>query len=158
MKKIMIVLLVAATFGIQETKAQVSVHINIGNQPAWGPTGYNYAGFYYLPDINCYYDINRSMFIYPNGPRWVYARHLPSRYRTVNLYHTYKVVVNQPDPYRYNRAHVREYARYRNRYDQPMIRDSRDNRYYANPGHPKHKDWKHDRRGRHDNRRNDHRR
>ncbi len=160
MKKMIIaLLLLGATVSVQEARAQVSVNINIGSQPAWGPTGYDHADFYYLPDINCYYDITRSMFIYPNGNRWVYTRTLPPHYRSVNLYNTYKVVVNQPSPYRYNNVHIREYARYKGIRNQPLIRDSRDSRYYASKGHPMHQQWEKGQRGRVDaGPRNDHRR
>ena len=40
------------------TQAQVSVRLNIGTPPQWGPVGYDNARYYYLPDIECYYDIN----------------------------------------------------------------------------------------------------
>lgn len=142
MKKIIIVLFLFTGMAVtKEAEAQVSVNINIGNQPAWGPTGYDYVNFYYLPEINCYYDVIRGQFIYLSGSRWVYTRSLPSRYRTYNLYNTYKVVVNQPRPYRYNRTHIREYARYRGMHNQPVIRDSRDVRYYQSRQHPQHSQW-----------------
>jgi hypothetical protein len=150
MKKLLIALfLLTGMMATKEAKAQVSVNINIGNQPAWGPVGYDYVNFYYLPEINCYYDVMRGQFICLSGPRWVYMRSLPPRYRSYNLYNTYKVVVNQPSPYRYNSTHVREYARYRGMRSQPVIRDSRDSRYYESRYHPQHKQWKreHGRRG-----------
>lgn len=137
----MALLLAGATLTATESKAQVNVHINIGSQPGWGPTGYNHADYYYLPDINCYYDINRRQFIYPNGNRWVYASALPGRYRNVNLYNTYKVVINQASPFRYNEAHMRAYGRYKGVRNQPVIRDSRDERYYASQDHPRHNQW-----------------
>jgi hypothetical protein len=150
MKKLMIALfLVTGMVATKAANAQVSVNINIGNQPAWGPTGYDYVNFYYLPEINCYYDVMRGQFIYLSGSRWIYTRSLPSRYRSYNLYNTYKVVVNQPNPYRYNRNHMREYARYRGMRNQPVIRDSRDSRYYESRQHPQHSQWvrDHNRRG-----------
>lgn len=142
MKKIMIALfLFAGTIASQEAKAQISVNINIGNQPAWGPTGYDHVDYYYLPDANCYYDVARSQFIYLNGNRWMYGHSLPSRYRGVNLYNTYKVVVNRPNPFRNNQSDIRQYARYKGTRNQPVIRDSRDTRYYANQQHPQHQQW-----------------
>lgn len=154
MKKLMIALfLVIGMVATKEANAQVNVNINIGNQPAWGPTGYDYVNFYYLPEINCYYDVMRGQFIYLSGSRWIYTRSLPSRYRSYNLYNTYKVVVNQPRPYRYNRNHMREYARYRSMHNQPVIRDSRDTRYYQSRQHPQHSQWlKEQNRGGPDNR------
>lgn len=142
MKKVMIALfLLAGTVISREAKAQVSVNINIGNQPAWGPTGYDYVDYYYLPDANCYYDVARSQFIYPKGNKWVYGRNLPSRYRGVNLYNTYKVVVNRPNPFRNNQSDIRQYSRYKGIHNQAIIRDSRDSRYYASQQHPQHRQW-----------------
>lgn len=90
------------------------VSINISNQPAWGPTGYDYAAYYYLPDINIYYDVNRSLFYYQSGSRWVSAQYLPPSYRSYDLYSLYKVVINYDSPWQYNRTHRTMYSKYRN--------------------------------------------
>jgi len=133
MKKVMIALfLFAGTAITPAAKAQVNVQVNIGSQPAWGPTGYDHADFYYLPEINCYYDIARAQFIYLQGNNWVYGNSLPGRYHNPNLYNMYKVVVNQPTPYRYNQTHINEYARYKTVHNQQVIRDSHDARYTQN--------------------------
>lgn len=73
-------------------KAQVSVHLNIG--PAWGPVGYSDVQYYYLPDVEAYYDVPSSMFIYYEGRSWVRRSYLPSRYRNYDLYGGYKVVMH----------------------------------------------------------------
>ena len=133
MKKLMIALFLFAGVAFsQQANAQVSVNINIGSQPAWGPSGYNHADFYYIPSINCYYDITRGQYVYMQGTRWIYAPQLLPRYRGFDLYRSYKVVINQPNAYRYNRAHMTQYARYKNNYNQPMNRDNRDYRNYVN--------------------------
>jgi len=89
-------------------QGQLSVRVNIGTPPAWGPAGYNSVHYYYLPDIESYYDVNNSMFIYYQGNRWIHSRTLPYRYRNYDLYGGYKVVMND---YRGNRPydHFREY-------------------------------------------------
>lgn len=136
MKKLMIALLLVtgAAFS-QNANAQINVSINIGSQPAWGPSGYNRADFYYIPAINTYYDIGRCQYVYMNGNSWIYASQLPRQYRNFDLYHSYKVVVNRPAPYRNNRNDIAMYGRYRNVYNQPMNRDNRNYRNYANNGH-----------------------
>lgn len=145
MKKVIIALfLLAGIAAAPEAKAQVSININIGSQPAWGPTGFDHADYYYLPDVNCYYDVTRAQFIYQNGNNWIYGNSLPSRYRGVNLYNTYKVVVNRPTPFRNNQNDIRMYSRYKGNHNQPVIRDSRDSRYYASKGHPQHQQWVND--------------
>lgn len=89
-------------------QGQLSVRVHIGTPPAWGPAGYNSVHYYYLPDIESYYDVNNSMFIYYQGNRWIHSRTLPYRYRNYDLYGGYKVVMND---YRGNRPydHFREY-------------------------------------------------
>ena len=59
-------------------QAQVSVNVNIGSPPAWGPAGYSTVDYYYLPDLQVYYDIRDSQFIYFGGGKWVRSRYLPT--------------------------------------------------------------------------------
>lgn len=75
-------------------QAQVSVNVNIGSPPAWGPVGYSAVDYYYLPDVEAYYDIRNTQFIYFGGGQWIRSRNLPTRYRNYNLYNGYKVVLN----------------------------------------------------------------
>lgn len=74
-------------------KAQVSVQINVGSPPMWGPAGYTEVRYYYLPDVEAYYDVQTSMFIYYGGGTWVHRAHLPSIYSNYDLYGGYKVVM-----------------------------------------------------------------
>jgi|SRR5690606_23448524 len=131
MKKYIIVsFMLAGILMMQNATAQLSININIGNQPAWGPVGYNYVRYYYLPEINVYYDVDAKMFIYPSGRKWVTARYLPRNYGHIDLYKTYKVVINRNyPPYRDNRADIAKYSRYKNIRNQVVIRDSRDRKY-----------------------------
>lgn len=92
--------------------AQVSVNVNIGTPPAWGPVGYSNVDYYYLPDIEAYYDIRASRFIYFSGGRWIRARYLPGPYRNYDLYGGYKVVLNDyhgRTPYIYFKDHKVKY-------------------------------------------------
>jgi hypothetical protein len=75
-------------------QGQVSVNINIGTPPAWGPRGYDHVRYYYLPDVEAYYDVNKAMFIYISGKNWIHRSYLPSRYHNYNLYRGRKVVMN----------------------------------------------------------------
>ena len=75
-------------------EAQVSVNVNLGQPPAWGPVGYSAVDYYYLPDIQAYYDIRNTQFIYFGGGKWNRSRNLPNQYRNYNLYNGYKVVLN----------------------------------------------------------------
>lgn len=119
-----------------QASAQISVSLNIGSQPLWGPVGYDYVDNYYLPDVECYYNVPTRRFIYMDNNRWIHSASLPSRYRGYDLYSGYKVVVNSRDPYRnFDRDRV-TYARYRSMRGQQVIRYSNDSRYYVVKGHP----------------------
>lgn len=151
------------------TQAQLSIRLNIGTPPQWGPSGYDEARYYYLPDIECYYDVPNSMFIYYSGRRWIHSRYLPARYRDYDLYHGYKVVLNDyrgNTPYYMFREHRMRYARgYRGeeqhsireryedhgrRHDAPAYRmdNHRDNERGHDRGHGNERD--HERKDRHD--------
>lgn len=145
MKKMMtIAAIIMSGFLVQQANAQVkvSVNVNLGQQPVWGPTGYDHADYYYLPDIDCYYDVSRKQFIYNSGNRWVYAGQLPARYRSYNLYNSYKVVVNEPKPYLHADVYRNKYRNNKQPHEKQVpIRDSRDEKYYQVKGHPMHNQW-----------------
>ena len=93
-------------------QAQASVNINLGSPPAWGPAGYSAVDYYYLPDVQSYYDIKARQFIYLGDGQWVRSRNLPARYRNYNLYNGYKVVLNDyhgSSPYTHFKSHKVKY-------------------------------------------------
>lgn len=61
--------------------------------PPWGPVGYAGARYYYLPDVESYYDIKDSLFIYLNGNNWIFNNELPAQYANYDIDHGYKVVL-----------------------------------------------------------------
>lgn len=100
-------------------KAQVSLSINIGSQPQWGPRGYDHVDYYYLPEVESYYYVPTRQFIYYSGNRWVHARNLPSRYRGYDLYGGRKVVINSPRPYLHHVNYRSRYGRSSYVYSRP---------------------------------------
>jgi hypothetical protein len=143
MKKIIIcaVLFLSASF-LKEASAQVKVNVsfNIGSQPVWGPAGYDYVQYYYLPDIEAYYYVPNHQFVYLSGSRWVFSSTLPPRYRNYDLNTGYKVVVNRPNAYKYFKGDRVKYGSYRGNHSQTIIRNSNEPKYYVVKGHPKYKD------------------
>ncbi|CAN5404667.1 hypothetical protein BH10BAC2_BH10BAC2_43480 [soil metagenome] len=113
-----------------DAQVRVSINANIGNQPQWGPAGYDYAQFYYLPDLDMYYDVQAMRFVYFDRGRWVYTRALPVSYRNYDLYGGYKVVINDQRPFVRHDAYRNQYKRFKNyRNRQMVIRNSHDPRY-----------------------------
>lgn len=99
-------------FASSTIHSQVSVSVNLGVQPSWGPVGYSSVDYYYLPDIQTYYDIRASQFMYISGGIWIRSRYLPRQYRDYDLDRGYKVVLNDyhgSRPYTQFRYHKEKY-------------------------------------------------
>ena len=61
MKKLLLLLVFLTSYLlIETTSAQVKTKDNIAKQPIWGPVGYNYVKYYYLQDIQTYYNVNKK--------------------------------------------------------------------------------------------------
>jgi hypothetical protein len=132
MKKIILTAaIIIGCLSLKSTYAQVhiSLGVNISNQPEWGPVGYDHADYYYVPDIGVYYDIPAHQYVYMDNNVWVRRTYLPERWRGYDLYHGYKVVLNQPRPWVHDVDIRARYVGYRGRRDQVIIRDSYDHRY-----------------------------
>jgi hypothetical protein len=143
MKKLLIIL-GFALFGLgpAESVAQVSVGFNIGLQPIWGPTGYDYVDYYYLPDIDMYYDVPGHHWVYFDGSSWIESPVLPERYRDLDLYGVHKIVINEPRPWLRHNEYREKYSSFRGHRGQEVIRDSHENKYWENKEHPEHSKWK----------------
>lgn len=137
---------------MEQPKAQVRFNVNIGIQPNWGPRGCDYAEYYYLPEYEVYYHVPAAKFIFWGGNDWIFASNLPNRFGRIDLFNTFKVVINEPHPYLYhNQIAARYYYpnRWRGRgadqigYDRRFDNDDRyergleyrrDDRYYGGNG------------------------
>jgi hypothetical protein len=98
LKLIMIVVFLSGAL-----KSQVSVNVSVGSPPLWGPVGYTEVQYYYLPDVEAYYDVHTAMFIYYDGGVWIRRSGLPVHYRYYDLYNGYKVVLTD---YRGNEPYI----------------------------------------------------
>ncbi|WP_185960382.1 hypothetical protein [Pedobacter westerhofensis] len=115
MKKLLLIAAIGiGSLAAVPAKAQVSLSVNIGLQPDWGPRGYNHVDYYYLPDVDSYYDVPTRQYVYLEGGSWVHRRYLPSRYRGYDLYGGRKIVINSRDPWmRHNEYRTRYVTNYR---------------------------------------------
>lgn len=135
--------LTVSLFLVSILNAQISVNLNynLDKQPAWGPTGYDYVEYYYMPDIETYYNVPQQRYYYYESGRWIYSSNLPSRFKSYNIYNSYKVVVNKPKPWQNHKVYREQYVIYKDRHDQHPILDSRDSKYFVNKNHPEHSNW-----------------
>ncbi len=114
MKALKLILLGTVLFLASNVQSQVSVNVNIGSPPPWGPVGYTEVRYYYLPDVEAYYDVQTSMFIYFGEGAWIHRAYLPARYRDYDLYGGYKVVIpnyHGNSPYTHFNEHKMKYAK-----------------------------------------------
>lgn len=112
MRVLKIFITVMVLFFAGAVQAQVSLNVNIGSPPPWGPVGYTEVRYYYLPDVEAYYDVQSSMFIYNTGGAWVHRKYLPRQYRGYDLYSGYKVVMTD---YRGNTPYI-HFSEYKTKY------------------------------------------
>lgn len=114
MKSIIVILCSFIMFACTPLNQVSNVSTNYGYAPQWGPAGYDDARFYYLPDIEVYYDIQYNVFIYYYRNSWVRRSYLPSQYRNYDLYRAYKVVVTDyagDSPYSNFNTHKLQYKK-----------------------------------------------
>lgn len=110
----------------------ISLHINKANAqnyPPWAPPYYVGARYYYMPDIETYYDIDNQDFIYLDNGQWLFINALPPMYSDYNLYNGFFITLNNSvyQPWMHHHLYVANYPRYyyRNRYRHPQYKDIR---------------------------------
>ena len=93
-------------------QAQVSVNINIGTPPVWAPSAPVSVEYYYLPDIQVYYDVPAQHYIYLRNGSWFRSFSLPARYRSYNLSQGNTVYLSDyigNKPYEFYKGHKVKY-------------------------------------------------
>jgi len=91
--------------------AQVSVTVNSGI-PAWG-VPVTSERYYYIPDIETYYDLSSREYIYLRDGIWVRSATVPAPYRDYDFYHGRKIVINDYNgnaPYAFYNIHRVKYV------------------------------------------------
>jgi hypothetical protein len=85
MNKLKIVFLGILFLTIVPMQAQVSINVNFGAPPVWAPSNRIAVQYYYLPDIDAYYDVPAQRFIYIKNGKWFRSSSLPYQYRNYHL-------------------------------------------------------------------------
>lgn len=139
-----------------KASAQLKINVNIGSQPTWGPTGYDYVDYYYMPDVDMYYYVPKRQYIYMQGGQWRFSTVLPRQYSNFDINTGYKVVINEPKPYNRAAYYRSKYANFKGRHDQEIIRNSHEEKYWQIKDHPDHSKWKKNNNGNGNNKNNNH--
>jgi len=109
---IVFVLLFSALTGCSSTS-----HISDGAQysnPSWAPPYYPGVRYYYMPDIETYYDLSNQDFVYLDDGQWMFSNTLPSMYSSYDLFNGYEIAldVNVYEPWMHHHFYVSNYPRY----------------------------------------------
>ncbi len=90
--------------------------------PVWAPPYNNVekVQYYYLPDIECYYDVLNHEYVYRVENNWLFANTLPSSYDWYDLNNAFAIVIDVRvnEPWRHSEYYTVHYPRYyyRSRY------------------------------------------
>ncbi|MGE5107288.1 MAG: hypothetical protein ACM3H8_07075 [Sphingobacteriales bacterium] len=125
------------------TTSMISAGVHYTN-PSWGPPYYSGVRYYYLPDIEVYYDLSNQDFIYLDHGQWLFSGTLPSIYMGYDLYNGFVIALNFNvyQPWMHHQYYVSHYPRfyYNNVYrtaERPNIRGYNENErkpFYWNQG------------------------
>jgi hypothetical protein len=83
--------------------------------PPWAPP-YRYQDrvrYYYIPDMECYYDVYMGQYVYYNGFEWIHSPYAPTAYSSYDMYTGSVIVLNYGvnDPWLNHNTYVTNYPR-----------------------------------------------
>lgn len=102
--------LLLLVFNLSNAQRSITVY---GKAPDWGPS-VTTERYYYIPDLETYYDVRSREYIYLNDGIWVRRTSLPTAYRNYDLYAGRKVIINDYSgnaPYVYYSTHKVKYVK-----------------------------------------------
>jgi hypothetical protein len=84
------------------------------SNPDWAPSYYQGVRYYYLPDIETYYDLSKQDFVYLNNGQWLFSNTLPPMYSGYDLYNGYEIALNVGvyQPWMHHHFYLSNYPRY----------------------------------------------
>ncbi len=111
-KFLMLATLIVVAFTTEAQIVKVDKHYG-AIAPKWAPTAPAETQYYYLPDIQTYYDVPAQRYIYQRNGSWVRTATLPTRYKGYDLYHGQTVYLTDYKgnaPYTYYKEHKVKYV------------------------------------------------
>ena len=90
--------------------------------PEWAPDYDSNSGvrYYYIPDMEAYYDVWTGQYVYMYGGGWVHTTYLPPAYSNYDMHSSFVVVLNAQtqQPWTQHEVYARQYPHnyYRNAY------------------------------------------
>jgi hypothetical protein len=97
-------------FGNSVLRAQPVIYPN----PPWAPAYYPGVRYYYIPDIETFYDLSNQDFVYLDDGQWLFSYSLPPMYRNFDLYDAFVVALDMDvfQPWMHFQFYLSNYPRY----------------------------------------------
>ncbi len=107
---LMILFTVCNGFVTSTLQAQVIRYTN----PVWAPAYFPGVRYYYLPDIEAYYDLSNQDFVYLDNGQWMFSYGLPSIYAGFDLFGAFVVALDLDvfQPWMHHQFYVSNYPRF----------------------------------------------
>jgi hypothetical protein len=126
LKSLAVMLLTASMFsGCMMMVPTRTVTTTNYENPQWAPPYYSGARYYYLPDLELYYDLGNREYIFLMNGRWHFSPYLPAIYGNYDLDNSFCIVMNVDvyRPWLHHQYYVSHYPRYyyRDYYDRSNI-------------------------------------
>lgn len=82
--------------------------------PSWAPPYYEGVRYYYLPDIEVYYDLSQEEFVYLDNGQWFFSPVLPTFYADYDLFTGFVIIldIHVYHPWLHHQDYVSHYPRY----------------------------------------------
>jgi hypothetical protein len=90
------------------------------DSPSWAPPFQTGVRYYYLPDIEAYFDLSTANFVYLDNGQWIFSINPPPIYAGYDLFNGFYVALNYNvyQPWMYHQNYLYHYPRfyYKNKY------------------------------------------
>jgi hypothetical protein len=140
MKRIQFIFLTTLLLLAMNTNAQISVNISLGSRPVYHPPQRYYyddnVDYYFLPEIEAYFDNREGVFIYFSSRGWVRSAYLPRECGNYDINRGVKFAIEYRGncPYDGYKIHKQRYCKN----DRYSYNDDDDHREYKHCKKEKH--------------------
>ena len=151
MKRIQFIYLTTLLLLAMKTNAQISVNISLGSRPAYHPPQRYYyddnVDYYFLPEIEAYFDNREGVFIYLSSRGWIRSANLPRECGNydINRGVRFAIAYKGNCPYEEYRIHKQKYCKNdRYAYNEEDEDDEHEYKHYKKEKHHKKEHRNHD--------------
>jgi hypothetical protein len=135
MKKVHLLIVTVLMLFVAKSNAQLAVNISLGSRPVCHQNRYYYednVDYYFLPEIQAYFDNRSGAYVYFNSGGWVRSRYLPDYCRNYDINRGSRIAIEYRGnaPYEYFYSHRQRYCQNDNRREYDNEREYDDRREY----------------------------